>query len=125
MSLTPSQRAAAAITHYIRVRNNHPYHVARRPRLLNEAELRARCESAGRTCATQAGCTCHPMSAYQPVAAPDQPPPVTMPDDLGERHSPPTEPQAYQPMRMLALAVVLVLVGWVIAELIALFRGQT
>lgn len=59
--------------------------------MMTEAQLRARCLAAGETCQTAAVCSCHHMSAYQPTAAPDQPPLLTMPGDLSENHEPPKE----------------------------------
>lgn len=53
-------------------------------------QLRVRCLAAGRTCATQAGCTCHGLGgAYQTVSAPDQPPLETGAGDLSEHHEEP------------------------------------
>jgi hypothetical protein len=50
---------------------------------LSLMEMRRRCIAAGETCKNSpAGCTCHGLSAYQPVAAPDQPPQPTVPGEL-------------------------------------------
>mgnify|MGYP000243345761 CR=1 FL=1 len=85
--------------------------------IYNEAEMRARCSAAGQTCKNSiAGCTCHELSAYQPVSAPDQPPLETMPGDLSEHHTDPG--RSYLPLTVwtLALAATLVLFGWVLSE---------
>lgn len=85
--------------------------------IFTEAELRAHCHAAGRTCKTECGCTC---AAGQLVGIGD---PVNGPTDWGALDNPDNEPETPMSPPVWLAMLILVAAGFTIGVLVEWLVG--